>query len=82
MATRIQKTRECDAGLCRRRKGVKMVRVLVELANAEGRYERAIGYEGELCPTHAQIIIEQPRRVFTNKKEYPDQIATEPEATE
>ncbi len=66
MATRMQKIRECDSTLCRRRKLVRHVKITVQLEGESG----PTVFEGDLCPIHVSQAILQNEKRFKNTKQY------------
>jgi len=70
MAERITKVKECDNGLCRRRKGV--VKITLVLIGSDGMEFRT---GGELCPAHVLMVKRFMDNMFDNKKEYDNESA-------
>ena len=74
MATRIQKVKECDRAMCRRRKGVAWYSIsMLEMPTV--RFEDGTEVccaSGELCPAHVEMVKHFIDDLFKNKKEYND----------
>lgn len=75
MAERITKVRECDRAGCRRRKGVKKVKLAMWVADENGvfpstAHTHGLWIEGELCPFHRKMASDQQLAMFQNTKQY------------
>ena len=82
MADRTKVTKECDKGSCRKREGVRNIRVTVETwplgvdapvcstepGSIEGATEKI--FTGELCPAHIDLAHRQAIGLFHNTKTY------------
>ena len=67
MATRIQKVKECDRAMCRRRKDVAEYELVLSKDGVVARRTK-----GELCPGHVTMAMCFMNQLFLNKKEYDD----------
>ena len=65
MAERVLRIRECDRLGCRRRKDVQKVMVDIAIPAESG-----LRIEGELCPSHREMLIDRVEKMFLNKKKY------------
>ncbi len=82
MAERIQKIRECDRALCRRRKGVRKVKLTMLVGDEDGIFpstgqQYEVWGEGELCPFHRVMALNQQDAMFKNTKKYDESEAPE-----
>ena len=65
MAERITKTRECDRGGCRRRKGVEAYDLVLSADPGGVMYSAS----GELCPAHMEMVARFINNQFKNTKD-------------
>ncbi len=77
MATRTQQVKECDRAMCRNRKGVTAVRIVVQVIQPELGVWVGDRCEGELCPTHLKLAKSQAAAMFKNSKTYGEPVEAE-----